>query len=273
VSNNGGPATGGAEAVAEGVAATIRERILGGQLRRGDLMPKQDELLEEFQVSRPSMRAALRILEAEGLITVRRGQVGGAIVHPPRPESLGYFLAMLLQTDDVSLSDVAQALGRIEPICAQLCAEGAKTDARIIDRLRGAHEKTRSVIDSPEEFTHAARRFHAEIVACCPNETLRVMAGAIVAVWSAHEGEWAHVSGGGDEFPNRRLRVSGVEAHEAVLHAIERGDGPLAARAYGQHLDHAQADALRQARQKGVNARLTRQYGSVALRDSTAAAD
>jgi DNA-binding FadR family transcriptional regulator len=258
------------EAVAEGVAATIRTRILSGELRDGDLMPKQDELLEEFRVSRPSLRAALRILEAEGLVTVRRGQVGGARVHPPRPEGLAYFLAMLLQSTSVELSDVAEALHQLEPICAQLCAESAKEDPEIVRRLRQAHENTALVVDSPEEFTRAARAFHAEIVACCPNETLRVSAGAIVAVWSAHEGAWAHTGSGAKGFPNRRLRAAGLEAHERVVEAIERGDGPLAAGLYGKHLDAAQAKALRQARQKDVSASVTRQYRIEMLRDGPA---
>ena len=69
--------------VAEMVADVIRARIVAGTLPDGSMLPKQDQLISEFQVSRPSFREALRILESEGLISVRRGNIGGAQVHAP----------------------------------------------------------------------------------------------------------------------------------------------------------------------------------------------
>ena len=76
--------------LADMVASVLRERIVNGELADGDLLPKQDELLEEFRISRPSLREALRILESEGLLTVRRGNVGGSVVEAPNAESSAY---------------------------------------------------------------------------------------------------------------------------------------------------------------------------------------
>src|SRR5258707_617511 len=78
------------------VADALRDRITGGDLRDGDLLPKQEELLAEFRVSKPSLREALRILETEGLITVRRGNVGGAVVHLPDSDDAGYMIGLIL---------------------------------------------------------------------------------------------------------------------------------------------------------------------------------
>ena len=66
--------------LAEQVADELRRRILGGELADGSVLPKEDELLLEFPVSKPSLREAMRILEAEGLLRVRRGKLGGAVV-------------------------------------------------------------------------------------------------------------------------------------------------------------------------------------------------
>jgi DNA-binding FadR family transcriptional regulator len=63
------------------IARDLRNRILNGTIADGEMLPRQDELLEAFGVSMPSLRGALQILETEGLITVLRGSVGGAIVH------------------------------------------------------------------------------------------------------------------------------------------------------------------------------------------------
>src|SRR6201995_1182189 len=84
--------------LAEVVAGGLRERIIDGTLTDGDLLPKQDELLEEFRISRPSLREALRILESEGLITVRRCNQGGSVIEAPNAESSAYMFGLVLQS-------------------------------------------------------------------------------------------------------------------------------------------------------------------------------
>ena len=73
--------------IAESVAGELRARILASDGDYG--FPTQDQLVTEFGVSYPSIREALRILETEGLVTVRRGKVGGAEVHRPDEISAG----------------------------------------------------------------------------------------------------------------------------------------------------------------------------------------
>src|SRR5512141_1942510 len=67
--------------LAEMIANDLRNRILNGEIADGEMLPRQEELLEAFRVSMPSLRGALQILETERLITVLRGSVGGAVVH------------------------------------------------------------------------------------------------------------------------------------------------------------------------------------------------
>ena len=111
------------------VAAELRERILSGAIPDGGSLPKHEDLLEEFQVSGPSIREAFRILETEGLVTVRRGNVGGAIVHVPQPSTAAYMLGLVMQAHDVGLSDVAAALQKIEPLCVSMCAARERPQA------------------------------------------------------------------------------------------------------------------------------------------------
>ena len=76
-----------ARRTAEIVADELRRQIIDGELSDGDLLPRQEILVEQFNVSLVSLREALRILETEGLLSVRRGNRGGAVVHAPAKAS------------------------------------------------------------------------------------------------------------------------------------------------------------------------------------------
>lgn len=104
------------------VAANLRERIVDGTLPDGGDLPTLDRLVQEFSVSPPSVREALRILENERLITVRRGSVGGATVHRPKPEAAAYMMGLVLQASQTRTVDLAVALTELTTVCAGLCA-------------------------------------------------------------------------------------------------------------------------------------------------------
>src|SRR6185437_7426536 len=108
--------------IAEIVAAELRGRIIDGDLADGDLLPRQELLVDQYRVSLVSLREAMRILETEGLISVRRGNKGGAVVHAPTKDSAAYMVGLVLQSEFVQLPDLATALRELEPGCAALAA-------------------------------------------------------------------------------------------------------------------------------------------------------
>ncbi len=210
--------------VAELVAAELRRRILDGELADNDELPRQDSLLKEFGVSKPSMREALRILEAEGLVSVRRGKVGGAIVHRPGAGNAAYTLGMVLRTQNVPVHDLSFALNTLEPQCVALCAEREDRHENVVPRLRAVQDAAEACIDDVRAFTVVSRRFHEEIVACCGNATLTLVVGALESVWSAHAEAWADQHAQEDRFPDLAYRTQGLEDHAELLGLIEAGD-------------------------------------------------
>jgi len=104
--------------VAEQVAGELRSRILAAGDDPSFHLPPQDELVRDFGVSFPSVREAIRILETEGLVTVRRGNVGGLQVHRPNESSAAYHLGLSLQAGRVTIGDLAAGLQLLEPLCA-----------------------------------------------------------------------------------------------------------------------------------------------------------
>src|ERR1700748_3750211 len=92
--------------IADLVASQLRDDILSGRLKEGDVLPSQESLMAEFGVSPPALREAIHILETDGLISVRRGNVGGAVVHPPSAARTAHMISMVLQSRAATPSDV-----------------------------------------------------------------------------------------------------------------------------------------------------------------------
>jgi DNA-binding FadR family transcriptional regulator len=226
--------------LAELVAASLRERVVGGEMRDGDELPKLEDLVDEFGVSKPTLREALRILESEGIVTVRRGKFGGAVVHVPRAQNAAYTLGLVLRADGVTIGDVGVALQRLEPACAALCAERDDRATTVLPRLEAAHARAVEALDEDGEvFIQRAGQFHAELVATCGNATMMLVAGALESIWLAN----AHVRArAADSRPlTTAERRQAITVHAKILEQIARGDAEAVYRLTYRHVAGAQS--------------------------------
>lgn len=239
--------------LAEVVAAVLRERIIDGQLGDGDLLPKQDELLAEFRISRPSLREALRILESEGLITVRRGNVGGSVVEVPTAENSAYMFGLVLQSRRGTNADLATAIRHIEPITAAMCAERDDRETAVLPQLRENLDACAATDDGPE-FTRLAREFHERMVAACGNTTLILTVGALETLWSEQERRWAQRAQAQGRYPAEGGRKEVLAAHRALVQAIANGQAERASRLARRHLEDSQHYTLDEAPDEVVRA-------------------
>jgi DNA-binding FadR family transcriptional regulator len=107
---------------AELVASHVRRRIVLGELTEGDALPSESALMEEFEISRPTLREAFRILESEGLITVRRGARGGARVQEPSSDVVARYAGLVLQHRGATVADVLNARVIVEAPAARMLA-------------------------------------------------------------------------------------------------------------------------------------------------------
>jgi len=226
--------------LAEMVSDALRDRILSGELPDGSMLPKQEELLGEFGVSLPPIREALRILETEGLITVQRGNVGGAIVHRPQPSKAAYMLGLVLQSRGATLGDVLQALTTFEPACAAACAARPDRADTVLPRLRAILDEAKGSVDDAERYTGLARQFHVELVAGCGNEAMTQVVGALEALWTAHVDTLARRVSQLGSFSEPKVRQTSIAEHEALYKAIKKGDRKLAEQTARDHYSHPQ---------------------------------
>jgi DNA-binding FadR family transcriptional regulator len=240
--------------MAELVASALRERILDGGITDGSSLPKQDELVAEFGVSYPSVREALRILETEGFITVRRGNRGGAVVHAPNVGTAGYALGLTLQAMQTQVPDLGAALVTLEPMCAAHCAQRSDRRRVVVPRLRELLAQSVERLDDGAAFTHSARDFHDAVVSFEPNATLRVVVESLTSLWSVQEEAWADAQVRRGSYPSADERAAGQLAHERVVEAIATGDADEAARLAGRHLTATQRLVGRTLRERVIDA-------------------
>lgn len=167
----------------EMVSRALRRMIVEGQLKDGDYLPYEAELMEHFKVSRPTLREAIRVLESERLVEIRRGSRTGARVCVPGPEIVARPASLVLELSGATLADVMNARMGIEPLAARYLAESATQRARkelrsMVNAIPAARENG--------DLARATAKFHLRMVELSGNATLAMIAGMLHEIAERH---------------------------------------------------------------------------------------
>ena len=214
------------------IADELRALIVAGDLSEGDSLGHEPDLVERFGVSRPSLREALRILEAEGLVTVVRGVRGGVVVHEPDERMTARTAALVLQARNVPLADVFEARSLLEPIAARAIA-GMRGRRAAMQALRGLIADEEAAIEDPEQFAVANAAFHMRLVALAGNQTLTIVAEMLHEIVIRAV---TAVSRDGDHVGSLAVRRRGMRSQERLLALIDAGKGPEAEEHWRAHM-------------------------------------
>ena len=144
------------------VVEQIQEAIFRGDLRPGDTLPPERDLKDMFQTSRGTLREALRVLEQKGLIEIRLGVRGGAVVKAATGEPFSESLDLLIRSQKVSLRHLAEFREGVEgTVTAMATARASKKDIRMLAAL--VAEAKGHVATGPaawDDFVNVDKRFH-----------------------------------------------------------------------------------------------------------------
>jgi GntR family transcriptional repressor for pyruvate dehydrogenase complex len=214
------------------IADELRAMIVSGKLSEGDSIGREPELVERFGVSRPSLREALRILEAEGLITVVRGVYGGVVVHEPNQRMTARTASLVLRARNVSLADVFEARALIEPLAAKAIASRRGRRAAVAELSRLIDEEEESIED-PETFGFANAAFHARLVSLAGNQTLTIVTEMLdeIVVHAV-----TVVSQSDDVVRSLSTRRRGLRSQRRLLELIAEGDAVGAEEHWRAHM-------------------------------------
>jgi GntR family transcriptional regulator, transcriptional repressor for pyruvate dehydrogenase complex len=203
------------------IAKAIKTAIIGGDLIVDERLPSEAELSEYFQVSRPTVREALKRLAAQSLIRTQRGASGGAFVNRLSFED-AYAQqittsTLLLSMNEVSFETACEARYALERACAPLSAKRRSADQLATMRAEIFRQSQPDLTD--EAFCASDVAFHRALVDGAANPVLSYqLAGAVEAMqplmnmitFTARD----------------RARI--VDLHSKIADAVEAGDGPAA---------------------------------------------
>jgi DNA-binding FadR family transcriptional regulator len=223
------------------VAADLREQIIEGVLKEGDPLPPEDQLMEHARVARTTVREALRILESEGLLVVRRGARGGARIRTPSVSNVARYIGLVLQCEGATLRDVYDARLMLEAPAAGLLAR-ADDRGDILAALREALADEERVLDNPVELSRAYGRFHQLLVQLSGSQTFEVLTAVSNRIIQAQADRY--MSSRGSQPERRRATDAAHRAHERLVDLIAAGATQDAEELWRKHLAAGDVELL-----------------------------
>jgi DNA-binding FadR family transcriptional regulator len=190
------------------IVAQIRSRLFSGALVPGDFLGSERELSREFGVSRVTMRDALRILEANGIIEVKVGKSGGVRVSHPNVDRIAESLAIQLKLSGIELGTIFEAQIGIQGQAARLAAIKATDEELAL--IEATVEALASGTFEPAEFVNRSQDLHVAVTRSSHNEALTSMYQAL-----SHLAR-PYMFGGTTKFRMRRV----IQYHRDVLSAL-----------------------------------------------------
>lgn len=218
---------------ADVLAAELRERILAGTFPPGLVLPAERQLATETGTSRPTVREAVRLLQAQGLVEVRRGRDGGAVVKELDGQNVVDSVEMLIKGRRVRMGALLETRAAIEPQCASLAATRRTDDD--LARLDEANSALETVTADLPDFLAANVRWHLAVARASRNELLNAFMRSLA--------QPLYTSTDNAEFVDSDVRRATLLAHRGVTEAIRVGDAASAGRRMGAHV-HAYTVAV-----------------------------
>lgn len=220
----------------EAIYEQVKDKIVAGELKPGDRLPSERNMMELFQRSRPTIREALRMLERAGYIKTIAGS-NGAIVTVPDSKNMEETIEDALQIGQISLPEIAEYRRASEGAAAVWAAErGTEED---LAALRQCLDSMEAVVGDVEAFMELDSRFHDMIARAAKNRVSRIMNATISKLNRAFIKD-SYDTLSADERVRNNRRIN--EMHENIYQAIAAHQPELARQAMDEHMTYFLTD-------------------------------
>jgi GntR family transcriptional regulator, transcriptional repressor for pyruvate dehydrogenase complex len=217
---------------AELVANELRRRLLTGEVSEGANFPTESLLSEELAVSKPTIREAMRVLESEGLVRVRRGLGGGAQALRPTSATVARHAGTLLQYNGATLEDIIDCRAMLEvPAIGRLASRGHDPDT--IAALEAAIDRG-TMTGGRQDAVAAEGHFHETAIGLAGNKTLSLLCSTVNQVVAVAASRVRPTPG--DDAEAQSYMKAAHRAHVRVVQLIKAGDRAPAEAHWDRHL-------------------------------------
>lgn len=214
------------------VADQIKDWVVEHGLKPGDRLPSEAELMERFGMAKGTIREAMRLLEAQGLIKTRTGPGGGGFVHEVSKERARALLGNYFYFKELTIADIYQMRRTLEPELA------ASLAGRLPEDMLSALEANIAEFDTPATTAGEERerhiislRFHAILAAQSPNPLLGFMIDFMACMLSD-----LTIYRRLFDPPNTELWQRGRDYQMRLVDALRDGDGDVARSIMSDHM-------------------------------------
>lgn len=217
------------------VANTIKDWVVEQRLQPGDRLPGETEMIARFGMSKGTIREAMRLLQAEGLVATKTGPGGGSFVGEVRRERAHALLGNYFYFRHITIADIYQVRIALEPELAASLAGRLTPEqlgklraimAEYADPARDAEEERRQHVQS--------LKFHAQLAEFSDNDLLSFFVGFMAQILSdltVYKRLYTE--------PNRDLWQRGRAHQSDLLAALDRGDAATARAVMTSHMEMA----------------------------------
>jgi DNA-binding FadR family transcriptional regulator len=219
--------------VKDQIADKLAYMILSGLLQPGDELPSERALAATLEVSRETVRGAIGVLHARGMLDVSHG--ARTRVVGPAGHTLASSVRALAGMKDKSIDEVTEARTQVEVQVVKLAAR--RIQPADIARLRALLADQRMMVNDPVAFQISDREFHSIVYAACGNALLRDFVSDMYDYALDYR----------RQAMKRKGAIAGsVKDHERIVDALASGDPARAEAAMAKHLDHVYATTVRE---------------------------
>jgi DNA-binding FadR family transcriptional regulator len=221
------------------VAARLREQIVSGKLKAGGMLLPESKLLEIFSVSRPTLREALRILEAEALISIGRGARTGAMVLGPNIQKATEYATTVLVREGVTMRDLHEARMFFEPAIVRSLEGPALSEAT--GKLRACVDNIQNAVADYRylDVLSGTNRFHEELARASGNKAIAVLIGMLQTISDDAYAINLTPNGGGNPDAIQRNMEKTVAGYAALCDLLEKGKTEEAASFWRRYMERA----------------------------------
>jgi GntR family transcriptional repressor for pyruvate dehydrogenase complex len=213
------------ELLPERIASRLVSLIAEQHLRPGDKLPPERDLAATMQVSRPSLREALRALAMLNIVEIRQGS--GTYVASLRPEVLVEHFDFVFALDDATFAELLETRKMLEPSLAAAAATLASEEE--LNRLRACMARALAGADDPDAFLEADLELHEIITAAARNQIVARFMASLTRLGTASRRRTSTLPG---------VRSQSLKDHQAIVDALLRRDPEAAANKMRQHLEY-----------------------------------